>query len=1166
MNLMLELCETPIHKTQFTQGPQLSQSLGSSQNVGQALIKKMERAHSILSERSLFSNSSSPQGGSPKQTQADAESLPVNTITVDSEDQALDRRAIAPVHGSSVSSMNLIADSSFDTDEAHSDDGMDVVEADTSVFNETEQQSNVEFSEQEHKEEVPKSSQPSLDNIEPDQGVLEKETQCVNKDSDFVSELDLMIPSSRLSSPLPLSPETKELQELVAESFESHRLSQDKSSKAGSADFESDADDIPCAQVGHSQLLQTVSSKGEVGLSDVDPKWNSVLNASFSSSDSSSNKSMVKSVGSAESGSNDVQLEYDMPEIALVHSRTSEDSTLYDMGLQPQRKSVVAPLSQAHQSVSTSVLRSQLLKVCSRCETSPVECEGDGDISLLEDVGSGKSDSEAEETYWTSQFWDDIELHYDDPVSSSFDPNSNQSAGDKEGECSDEIIPQLDGSSRSPRQSTKPTQLDGSSRSPRQSTKPTQLDGSSRSPRQSTKPTQLDGSSRSPRQSTKPTQLDGSSRSPRQSTKPTRRRKTLGTRRRRRPHQKKDSDKNPPGDITASAASTESAEGTAPQTSEDDRTHKRNVRENKAGSPDREVSSLGANKSDVETNDGKETCQSSPQKKDSNRFPDRNSSVLAVDKQSFVDVTQGRINGRKISQSKDSGTAFGRDNAEQSSPSISSKPVSQRLQPSNRTKESRPRLSLKRKRGPPPKSKPCLSLKNTEDDLKYTGHDLKKKAFANTFSLKLERTPLAKMKLYSDGRKRSKSKDGQTDGVAPEEKRAKLTARSRKQRYKSRSELRGSRIIDYTGKFALYSFKRQLKQAMKLSLVSHSSESTGATSATSDASVAEESSSESPRSGSSGLDLNRTIVEESPLREDELEITSNTQSHNENTTKPTDREEHMDSVLEDTFDDLDTSFCSIPESPPFASSPVSNEFKLELQSDISTHCSSSLGSPITSSSQDDTARIQLISESCTSKNPMADQDSNIGVPILKDRSPGYAGQLSSPGKEGSDTDLPCLSQSSEEPLNESFNDFHLAVTSESEDELLDDKRVGESLEVSPVQVCVRTHVTLKRDREREVGDMKMETEDSPSGNSGSQLGRTEFSTHSSQSLVSKSLVSGSVTDYCAKSGSIDTVIVTPAVAPPTAEHLMSTLSMYNLPSDKHKQPFYKRPEDVQHPK
>ena len=433
---------------------------------------------------------------------------------MDSEDRALDRRAIAPVHGSSVSSMNLIADSSFDTDEAHSDDGMDVVEADTSVFNETEQQSNVEFSEQEHKEVVPKFSKPSLDNTEPDQDVLEKETHCVNKDSDFVSELDLMIPSSRLSSPLPLSPETKELQELVAESFESHRLSQDKSSKAGSADFESDADDIPCAQVGHSQLLQTVSSQGEVGLSDVDPKWNSVLNASFSSSDSSSNKSMVKSVGSAESGSNDVQLEYDMPEIALVHSRTSEDSTLYDMGLQPQKKSAVTPLSQAHQSVSTSVLRSQLLKVCSHCETSPVECEGDGDISLLEDVRSGKSDNEAEETYWTSQFWDDIELHYDDPVSSSFDPNSNQLAGDKEGECSDEIIPQLDGSSRSPRQSTKPT----------------------------------------------------------------RRRKTLGTRRRRRPHQKKDSDKNPPGDTTASAASTGSAEGTAPQTSEDDRTHKRNVR------------------------------------------------------------------------------------------------------------------------------------------------------------------------------------------------------------------------------------------------------------------------------------------------------------------------------------------------------------------------------------------------------------------------------------------------------------------------------------------------------------------------------------------------------------------------------------------------------------
>ena len=114
-------------------------------------------------------------------------------------------------------------------------------------------------------------------------------------------------------------------------------------------------------------------------------------------------------------------------------------------------------------------------------------------------------------------------------------------------------------------------------------------------------------------------------------------------------------------------------------------------------------------------------------KKDSNRFPDRNSSVLAVGKQSFVDVTQGRKNGRKISQTKDSGTAFGRDNAKQSSPSISSKPVSQRLQPSNRTKESHPRLCLKRKRGPPPKSKPYLSLKNTEDDLKYTGHDLKKR-------------------------------------------------------------------------------------------------------------------------------------------------------------------------------------------------------------------------------------------------------------------------------------------------------------------------------------------------------------------------------------------------------------------------------------------------------
>ena len=1026
---MLELCETSVNPTQPQPQP-LPCPL--SQSVGQALVRKLGRAHSVVSQRSLFSNSSSPPSPIPDKVTVEmapnsaVTKHPNNTALANSGKTSLKGSAITPVLSAIIPSVALMLDSSLDTSFDEIVNRPTVAGRIKHIFVDEEEPS------------TPDRSSPVVSSAPT--GIREPVIEI-----DPVPELDIVLPDDSLPPPFLLSPESREIQDL---------LSGSSKAEGNSIHFEPDGDDIPCKQIVEELQNEAASSQNNDRLSQ-DPNWNPNENDTpcFQTSGSDSQTSMKS-----------ILLEYDMPEIDF---QASEDSMLYNLDVNSQGNQFS---SQACSQVSTTAVRKQLLKLCSQSDVSPFSLV---DAHLV-DSDEITEDSEAEESLLMSQQVWDVNEHEKDCFFP--DPEDFRTHKKEVGKPDKDLHVDKSALGLIP-------------------------------------------------------QLDGGTETPKTVNKTTRRTKTLGVRRR----------------------------------------IKRN--------------------SGVENSTSE--CTSTT-----------NSSECNVD------------------------------------------PVK---------KTEKPRLSLRLRRNPP----------NTGlNTITPTTQQLMELARANCFSVNVKKMsvpillPASQRSSVSSkrtlvlkrGRKRKLSDDQEVTNPFCKEKSGKL-AHERKKRYSTRCGVKG-----------MLTYSQQLKMALELSLQEVSPSST-------DATPKSERRSQGPQSESSSVeDLNRTIIEESPFEDARLSDNVHTKEQSQNITNADLVTTKADDGSEKSSEGLDTSFCSIPESPPFTSSPVQREFTLELKSDVSTH-NSLLGSPIfrrfvddqvkkkpppsimsahatskdiylpeimprthlhspdketdsnsseeldnvscdefhvscdelhlavTSESEGELPGLEQINRSDSLEASMREQHLNSHVTLKRDNNirlravdhissslldgpnwcDGYATQKLSkdtvivtppeiipPTTESlmdsiSKCDLP--SHSSEEVDNVSCDDFHLAVTSESEEELPEQMNKSDSLEASMREQHISSHITLKRDNNIRLRAVDYISSSLLEGSNWPSMQRVVSCTsiwNSNMKIQSDG--------YATQKHSKDTVIVTPETNPPTTGSLMASLSKYDLPSGRHQQPFCRDPEDVQPPK
>lgn len=406
---MMDLYETPISLSQST-----SSTNPQSQSVKLDLGRTTQRAHSVVSDRSLFSNSTSPSAKTAVPVKDDCKT-DSNDVAIEQSGNVLpcasdESVSIAPVRNTSVSSLVYMLDSSLDTsiEERVTPDKL-LVENDKLVPEDTVQSNEDNF---------------GYDNRRLSSTPLKQSNQKNDLKTD--SEIDTILgsdvfPTVQLSSSLPLSPESREIHDLLLGSFDSSKIEGD------SVSFE---DNIPCAQVSKNLNISSTHETNKVGLSEHDPNWNTTEKESSPSKFGSYSQASMESV----------LLEYDMPEINLSHTLTqdSENSTLMNLSSQNLRI-----LSQGSQQVSSALLRKQLLKLCTETDVFPSYSENIDPVKGEE----LSEDSEAEETFMMSQqVWDILE-----------EPSFSKNDSEKQADSTEKVIPQLDGGTESPRAVKKPS-------------------------------------------------------------------------------------------------------------------------------------------------------------------------------------------------------------------------------------------------------------------------------------------------------------------------------------------------------------------------------------------------------------------------------------------------------------------------------------------------------------------------------------------------------------------------------------------------------------------------------------------------------------------------------------------------------------------------------------
>ena len=328
-------------------------------------------------------------------------------------------------------------------------------------------------------------------------------------------------------------------------------------------------------------------------------------------------------------------------------------------------------------------------------------------------------------------------------------------------------------------------------------------------------------------------------------------------------------------------------------------------------------------------------------------------------------------------------------------------------------------------------------------------------------------------------------------------------------------------------------------------------------------------------------DLNRTVVEESPLRDEcvlgdggvEGERAADANGDSENPWK------------------LDMSISSISESPPYTSSQqeqgelnekekndkVLDNSALSLQMETSF---SEASSPPESSSPlaDKAASVDILNTSLTSEEgfpvvallsePVSDGKSHVTSTPSKaaaateaavagdcEQPKNYHPFISlhvppaSPGLERIENQFEANHSQTDSSSEYEDTSFHLAYSSSSEEEMFgsNEKEGGSpeclnfSTEKTNSTVCLTTHVSPKDEE-------KMLSQDKSSPAQDERPGKA--------SETGVGVVTGDGTEMC---------WVCPASAPPSVKELYQSVSTYNLPRMCHQQPFYSCPTDVQRP-
>lgn len=1197
MDLILDLCQTPLNLTQCSQTSKphpLSQSVCCSQSVGQSLVKKMERSHSVVSEKSLFSSSPSPVTSSPKRTEYSELHVTTHSTYKDniekeedvcrdiqkSQRDSLDKRSITPVGSMNVSRFGTILDSSLDTS---IDEPSDVLEDQMFSGRQTSQQpvsvvdsdSKLPVIELKNTDSVTQAveraeniSKPLSISTTPTQSRLKNARAVENSEPDLVSDMDLVIPSSPLTSPLPLSPQSKELQTLLAETFKTYHSShsnEEGTTKPESLDpkYSGSEFDIPCAQAPHTQNLgEAMTSRKEFGLSDVDPTWNP---ESWYTSDSQSPFKYSKSGSKADMGlEQDIQLEYDMPEIETSNYGVSDDSLIQSLESESyvsQSQQTVEAIKEEEEEkhpsqLSAGDIRNRLLKLCTTPDHG--DCEGGDSVHLVE---GDSGDSEVEESFWMSQqVWDDIDKQSDKMSSPNFKVGLptitsviiNEDETTDDASERDDNIPQLDGGGGSPAGKRQ----------------------------------------KSPKK------------------KVIKHKKTLGLKR-RQPKKRPLPQSSPyTSDVVSSMQSVVSTDVTCKKDSEKGATHY-SLRKQESSSDGKEKHRLSLSL---------KKGQSSKATKDNSKPLPSNEETISMEKNCLLDR-------KLVEQALTSGFTLELTKLPFTMPAHPASPRTTVVTPSSKHSQQHRRKRRRR------------------EDVSGGAELSDKKKKANP--------PLKWQKKY------------QTRSLTKE------------------MSLKKGSPVEPTDDLTELTHEQQIRLAIDQSL-KHCESQSSSTEAIECAKTAIEAKKHemspalfSPRSDSamSDLDLNRTIIEESPFRED-VEGYSDKGSHvkcgennKENLNEPiVEQDRDVRNLLEegavkgcdelldpntsfkdaieavDSNGELDTSINSIAESPPFTSSPIDLNFELCIDTDTNP---SSIGSPIHTSSQDKTQDNPLKSDPATTFATMetlptlVDISASFGgpcvglvqleIPKLQNLAKEVLG-FSAPQHLASPANLRDHSmdtsdshyQGSKEGLADILDDFHLAVSSESEGEWTCEE--GENLELSSGQEHISSHVTLRREHneryryahspskhdlptvtaagisEGVIGEkldlsvgyvskedkailatccVSWKSEDSepqkpvdssdirPSLDRSTPKDTSEcISTnrHDSSTLASTSILNRVTTAASEIEQPSDVVIVTPAIAPPPTQYLMETLSSYGLPSARHTQPFYSIPDDTQHPK
>ena len=453
----MELCQT--QPTDTTQPPGLSQSLSvsvqHSQREGGDTKTKMMMSHSILSEKSLFgSPPASPGGGS--ETAEGVVDTSMSSISdeglfssqdIEEEQTAGTNCGHVTAEGGTVMLHLNIHSPNTATQNGHSVPTLVYGEEQSSCHDRHEPECD-----DEQEDRIISGLHVSIrlpiaahygqrDKMAPGSLSSDKDRDGENS-AQFEPDFEL---SSRLTSPIPPSPDSKELQR-----FDFKELDSFNSSGVGreldNMEISESQLSVPCAQPHHSPSPA------------MDPQAQADLHKVWNLTPSLAKDSPLKlRPAPATDSQSTVQLEYEMPELSITEFEVSDDpiiSALESHTTSPLMKenedlqtlTSSLPPSQLLRLCSTGSSRRELLRALSNATGDDIDSVGDGRMVEGDGVSVQSEESEQDDGIWMSQeVWDEVE-----PKSSVSPPHevTEELVSDKEAkkERHFDLIPQLDGS------------------------------------------------------------------------------------------------------------------------------------------------------------------------------------------------------------------------------------------------------------------------------------------------------------------------------------------------------------------------------------------------------------------------------------------------------------------------------------------------------------------------------------------------------------------------------------------------------------------------------------------------------------------------------------------------------------------------------------------------